>query len=499
MGCKRLRVGIFFDGTGNSRREKETFTNVAKLYDRYLTLEDEYYGKPKIKTTSFKCYCVGVGEGRRGEPLIQIESKRGRSSTANCRKDEGIIELAAGAGGAERIYAMIDALCQILDAHPYHSSDDTRFKFREIDIFGFSRGAALARDFVNTFIKNYVKEEPIYKDVCFNFIGLFDTVGSFGIPGNDIDMKPREEFHNEVSEGTNFYRGVFDHLVLNSNSLEHVDGEIVYKEIFKDRAKAQRRAEELRRYWRSVEIEPYSPPAAAPTLYPLYKVEAKDAANYIYEPYNFNLNALQAKKIVHLTAIDEVRKNFPLFNANSASEEIAMIGVHSDIGGGYGAKDAERLVMVVKDEKRTLLKRKLELGWRYMSRRNRDKIYKNRTVSNSLAKASFFLMYDKAIKYDALLQTPLTLSVEEELLRRYMKHISNGNDPILFQEREEVTEYLAHQSATHPTVGEYYNHPLRVSENSAEFIALSNIANINNGKVSRDIYKNEPSLAITPG
>ena len=77
MGCKRLRVGIFFDGTGNSRREKETFSNVAKLYDRYLTLEDEYYGKPKIKTTSFKCYFIGLFDtvGSFGIPGNDIDYK----------------------------------------------------------------------------------------------------------------------------------------------------------------------------------------------------------------------------------------------------------------------------------------------------------------------------------------------------------------------------------------------------------------------------------------
>jgi pimeloyl-ACP methyl ester carboxylesterase len=48
----------------------------------------------------------------------------------------------------------------------------------KVDIVGFSRGAALALHFANS----------LPAGTCVRFLGLFDTVPSFGIPGNNIDL-----------------------------------------------------------------------------------------------------------------------------------------------------------------------------------------------------------------------------------------------------------------------------------------------------------------------
>lgn len=52
---------------------------------------------------------------------------------------------------------------------------------RTVDIVGFSRGAAIALHFANCVAERYPCS-PI------RFLGLFDTVPSFGIPGNEIDF-----------------------------------------------------------------------------------------------------------------------------------------------------------------------------------------------------------------------------------------------------------------------------------------------------------------------
>ena len=73
-----------------------------------------------------------------------------------------------------------------------------------IDIIGFSRGAALAREFANMinegsfFTGNYQHEWNRYgrlftrrvfqKCPEVRFLGIFDTVASFGMPGNDVDV-----------------------------------------------------------------------------------------------------------------------------------------------------------------------------------------------------------------------------------------------------------------------------------------------------------------------
>ena len=76
----------------------------------------------------------------------------------------------AGAGGRSRI----DEALKKVDE--YVSKGD-----RIIDIIGFSRGAALALHFANQI--NTKKDGAEVR-----FLGLWDTVASFGIPGNRIDL-----------------------------------------------------------------------------------------------------------------------------------------------------------------------------------------------------------------------------------------------------------------------------------------------------------------------
>jgi uncharacterized protein (DUF2235 family) len=75
-----------------------------------------------------------------------------------------------GAGGRPRVR----------DAHErmdrYFAEGD-----RTIDIIGFSRGAALALHFANA-----VWEDR--KDLPIRFIGLWDVVASFGLPGNNLNI-----------------------------------------------------------------------------------------------------------------------------------------------------------------------------------------------------------------------------------------------------------------------------------------------------------------------
>lgn len=57
---------------------------------------------------------------------------------------------------------------------------------RVIDIVGFSRGAAIAVDFANEVAKQTALPGPSPAPV--RFLGVWDTVASFDIPGNDIDI-----------------------------------------------------------------------------------------------------------------------------------------------------------------------------------------------------------------------------------------------------------------------------------------------------------------------
>lgn len=79
-----------------------------------------------------------------------------------------------GAGGKERVEEAYEEL-----------QKNFREGDRVVDITGFSRGAALALDFANTIDSRGVLGNP-HPEI--RFVGVWDVVPSFGIPGNDINV-----------------------------------------------------------------------------------------------------------------------------------------------------------------------------------------------------------------------------------------------------------------------------------------------------------------------
>lgn len=252
---KTLHLGVFFDGTGNHKANDQILpnrdvTNVAKLHDLY---RDDGLG-----SNYRRIYVNGPGtvDGKRTENGFEA--------------DEDLFGLGLGVGpegGHNRIEAALRDFRFILESGDY---DEVVF-----DVFGFSRGAALARHFVNlvneqpesvllprvsgfswaasAFPLQPVPAFPPGLKVEVNFVGLFDTVGSFYWPGNDTELD-----------------------------------------------------------------------------------------------FNLNLAPASAKTVVHLSAYHEIRKNFPLTSIMGANgvgpshfKEIAVPGVHSDVGGGYENPDKD--------------------------------------------------------------------------------------------------------------------------------------------------------------
>ena len=464
MPCQVFQVGVFFDGTGNSRNNQSTYSNVAKLYEAYQILNDElsYRGK---KTTTAKLYVTGVGTAKKDQAGYMEERDTSGTGYYGGYKNEGAAELAAGGGGAKRIYDAIDKVCKELDAHPYSRSDPKKFATRIIDVFGFSRGAAEARDFVNTFYREKVNvKTKDYKDVRFNFIGIFDTVGSFGVAGNAIDMKPKKEYVGSLSESDGFWR-----------QDDHQD-------------------------------------------------DSK------YESYNFNLAPASAHTITHMTAHDEVRRNFPLTDAQGCGHaEWSLIGVHSDVGGGYDPKDEETHVLITEyhssaeavaaaeaeAKRRNTLRGDFTAFGRWEARspecRSGVDPYRGvvplcrpviaRTVTDQLARVSLNLMHRQA----RIAQVPLgDVEPVPASLQGYYAYAQSartiaytyaGYNP----EGQAIEDTFAHQSATEVP----YTDDLRKAEDAAERYVGSNAPNTVPGMggetlVHRAIYPNHPTRAVTP-
>jgi len=150
------QFGLFFDGTGNNKTndnvdlndDKEP-TNIAKLSELYV--RNDY---------SYSYYEEGIG-------------------TKAHEKDKDI-DMATAYSLDEHINNSLKRVKTFFE----------RFKnctIGFIDIFGFSRGATQARMMVN--IIHYLNEhEPAYwggLKVIVRFVGLYDTVGSIGIGGDN--------------------------------------------------------------------------------------------------------------------------------------------------------------------------------------------------------------------------------------------------------------------------------------------------------------------------
>jgi uncharacterized protein (DUF2235 family) len=87
-----------------------------------------------------------------------------------------------GAGGFERVDAAYDQLCT-----NFQAGDSI------IDIIGFSRGAALVLDFANRIKRDGIRKpgskEVVVDHPAIRFVGLWDVVGSFGVPIGRIFQK----------------------------------------------------------------------------------------------------------------------------------------------------------------------------------------------------------------------------------------------------------------------------------------------------------------------
>ncbi len=273
MTCKVVRIGVFFDGTGNNLYNDEAgksangVSNVGKLYRLYRdgqVLEGRQPTECKIYVKAI--YIEGVG--------TYSPTKTHQSGKDKYHSDYAMGG-AAGQLGGQRIDRAINQVLAILKAY---SPDDYQW---QIDVFGFSRGAAMARDFINTMYTRY-PDLPY----TFKFVGLFDTVASFGAAGDNENWKPK-----------------------------NTDG-------FFQEANLR-----LMAYEKSYKTD----------------VSEKKWVEDNYEEYNLHLKPKSAKAIVHFIALDEYRYNFPLTDTQGAGLTYNFVGAHSDIGGGY-PKEAEEKV-----------------------------------------------------------------------------------------------------------------------------------------------------------
>jgi hypothetical protein len=188
-----LEIGVFFDGTLNNRfnvlsggREDGSYQNAlsnpALLYDRYKN--DPDFDEPNAcggTARAFRSvYVQGPGStAGEADDTMGYAFGQGRQSGVEARVLEGFREV------LRRV--------NLLGGAPY-------LKEVVLDVFGFSRGAAGARHFVNSIragratydpwgIGDYEETWPEDLPVSIRFVGIFDTVAAIG-KATDDDNDP---------------------------------------------------------------------------------------------------------------------------------------------------------------------------------------------------------------------------------------------------------------------------------------------------------------------
>ena len=319
-----LRLGLFFDGTGNNLANSEAaagcyavnlglqpqaaedirqhcavfgydgkggspdnsygneVTNVARLYGLYPDQADTQL-PTDTEEVYLKVYLEGIGT---------------RSGQSDSLYSQG-----TGKGGTGVLARVEQAPVLILDKLRRFRRTNPRIMIRhiEIDLFGFSRGAAAARHCANDLFKG--KDSLLARtitvgthglapdfawrhriDFVLNFIGLFDTVAGI-VSLRDGDFNPHNSRNSEL---------------------------------------------------------------------------------------NLKLAPGIARKVIHLVAGDEYRHNFSL---TQTEQDIVLPGCHSDIGGGYLPLASEKLLLSKPDsslESTHLSNERSNAYWRARQRYERE-------------------------------------------------------------------------------------------------------------------------------
>jgi hypothetical protein len=210
-----IRIGVFFDGTSNSMFRDFPIgeadgpgktpadgasgpTNIAKLWKVFID----------NGSTQKRVYCVGVGT----DSTIGLQAKAkfadgtAMDQTAQVPESDRVYDWRGagfGAGGKARVEWGMKQLGDFFSLGTNHLSEK-----KLVDTYGFSRGAAIARDFVNTALTRAIDntnvqtgtrlkamgagrgvryvQVPTYQaqaHIIHEFLGVFDTVASFGAGG----------------------------------------------------------------------------------------------------------------------------------------------------------------------------------------------------------------------------------------------------------------------------------------------------------------------------
>lgn len=350
---EHLQLGVFFDGTSNNRRNTEIRKKIQKV--------DEYADQNKLdnraSTEEIKIYQSKGME--RTYKNLWTKKKESENSFANdftnvsrllfvtkkenslyiegigtINEEDDTIEGLALGSGITGVRFRVRKGCEDLAKKIGNKKDEftgsKKLTQIKIDVFGFSRGAAAARNFVYEVNSAKKRPEDVRTTKSKKIVGY--TTGNFGsgtqspIYESILIDSDREEVNEEyLIDGKYPKFGYLGYCLLSEGILSPEELEI------------------LEINFRFIGV--YDTVASYDETYDnKVKMAGKLAGNYIKNKLDIGfdsaINSLQLNnlgsynKAVHFTAMDEHRLNFALTKFPGAVEK-KFPGVHSDVGGSY--------------------------------------------------------------------------------------------------------------------------------------------------------------------
>ncbi|VEH20943.1 Uncharacterized conserved protein [Chryseobacterium nakagawai] len=343
-------IGMFFDGTGNNRYNSDktyySKINSGETYYKNDTVPQEYYetikdpktGKQKkIKISDRDSYWNPYSNVAKLFDLYKekknpSEDAKGSEDAhpeygnyvilkqyiegigTKQDKEDDIAGSCAGRGDWGVIGRVEEGIKNVIANEFSNISKDKKINKIVFDVFGFSRGAAAARHFCNE-VKKSAKYDTVMRDEMDTKMGrprvTYVSEHAGGLLGKRLSKAGYKPVGDTFTIEIRFL-GVFDTVV----------SDMVVKENLGYKVAGVLATSPL--------TVPYSI-AAFLGQASLQKIKTK-------------VSGLGIKKIFHITAHNEWRKNFAL-TPTEEGYTLSMLGAHSDIGGGYAHLDKYTAVL----------------------------------------------------------------------------------------------------------------------------------------------------------
>lgn len=355
----KLRIGVFFDGTGNNRYNSDS-VYYNKKYHSDIIIEDDV---PKVKHKNFEVkpsssYWNSYSNvallhdlyeeklERDPDPRIKFQElqlkfyEEGIGTLQDEEDDDISGMIGSGLGeGPRGVIARVENTCnkiaEEITKALQHIQDKKPLEIISIqfDVFGFSRGAAAARHFCNEVLKTKNIQTPLRNEA--NLIHTKDNQPTIKELKKDAFKKVIDKntvAKKNIATVSEVFSGGALGAALKGKFPKH-NVTVEFLGLFDTVISQMLERKGIIDSARNPIVQ-----ALANGFSPILGMATK-AVSFIPK-VNPDVSNPSIKKILHLRAQTEWRDNFPItpvtsYASNSFVRQFSVFGAHSDIGGGY--------------------------------------------------------------------------------------------------------------------------------------------------------------------